>query len=51
MLYEISDESEKSKTRNGNTQIEKAKPKVKRKNRLSPAQIEQWKKEQEAQKQ
>ncbi len=31
--------------------MEKAQPKVKRKNRFSPAQIEQWKKEQEAQKQ
>ncbi len=31
--------------------MEKAQPKVKRKNQFSPAQIEQWKKEQKAQKQ
>lgn len=51
MIYEISDESKKSKTPNGNAQMEKVQPNDKRKNRFSPAQIEQWKKEQEAQKQ
>lgn len=51
MIYEISDESEKSKTRDWDAQMEKVQPNDKRKNRFSQAQIEQWKKEQEAQKQ
>lgn len=51
MIYEISDESEKSKTRDWDAQMEKVQPNDKRKNRFSQAQIELWKKEQEAQKQ
>lgn len=51
MIYEISDESEKSKTRDWDAQMKKAQPNDKRKNRFSQAQIELWKKEQEAQKQ
>ena len=49
MIYEISDESEKSKTRDWDAQMEKAQPNDKRKNRFSQAQIELWKKEQEDQ--
>ena len=49
MIYEISDESEKSKTRDWDAQMEKVQPNDKRKNRFSQAQIELWKKEQEDQ--